>query len=184
MVASLFLALFVLTSQIQPAQSADVPDRIESVEIRGNRRVPSDTIRYHIRTKSGDVQNMEMIRRDVKELYAQNYFDDIRVDADDGKNGGIVVIFVVKEKPLIRSIDFTGSNAITKADILEKLKQKKISMSQESPFDPSKIKQVETLIRAMLAEKGHQDAKVETTTEAVLPNAVKLTFKITDGPAI
>ena len=36
----------------------------------------------------------------------------------------------------------------------------------------------------MLAEKGHQEAKVEFTPEDVPPNSVKLTFKIDEGPAI
>src|SRR5438128_8560339 len=36
----------------------------------------------------------------------------------------------------------------------------------------------------MLAEKGHQEATVETTTEDVAPNGIRLTFKINEGPAI
>jgi outer membrane protein insertion porin family len=36
----------------------------------------------------------------------------------------------------------------------------------------------------MLAEKGHQDATVETETEDVPPNSIKLTFKVNEGPAI
>ena len=97
---------------------------------------------------------MSVIRRDVKELYAQNLFDDIRVDAEDGKAGGVVIVFTVKEKPLIRSVDFPGANSITRSDILDKLKEKKISISQESPYDPAKVKQVETVLKSMLAEKG------------------------------
>jgi outer membrane protein insertion porin family len=36
----------------------------------------------------------------------------------------------------------------------------------------------------MLAEKGHQDAKIETTTEDVPPNAVAVTFKVDEGPKV
>ena len=176
--------LFVLLSEapIPAPQAAD--QKIEGVEIRGNRRIPAETIRYYIQTKPGDVLRMEVIRHDVKELYAQRFFDDIRVDAEAGKDGGIRVIFVVKERPLVRGIDFTGLNSITRSDILEKLKEKKISISQESPYDPGKVRQVETIIKSMLAEKGHQQATVEATTEEVPPNAVKLDFKVSEGPAI
>src|SRR5262252_5543977 len=163
--------LFVLLALILQEPS---PNRIENVEIRGNRRVPVDTIKYHLQTKPGDTLNMDVIRRDVKELYAQKFFDDIRVDTEEGKNGGISVIFVVKERALIRGVDFNGANSITRSDILDKLREKKISVSQETPYDPSKIKQVEGVIKMMLAEKGHQDATVESTVEDIPPNSVKL----------
>jgi outer membrane protein insertion porin family len=179
------IVLAIILSGIR-AYALQVPEgaKIEGVEPRNNKRVPSDTIKYHIQTKAGGTLNMETIRRDVKELYATNYFDDVQVVAEDGKAGGIIVVFVVKEKPLIRSIDFTGLNSITKSDILDKLREKKLSVGQESPFDPAKLKQVEGVIRSMLAEKGHQDAKVESATEDIPPNSVKLTFKINEGPAI
>src|SRR5205809_731423 len=175
----------LVLSALQPArsQSPDQP-KIESIEIRGNRRIQSDTIKYNLRTKPGDTLSPEVIRRDIKTLYAQGFFDDIRVNEEDGKNGGIIVVFIVSEKKLIRSIDFAGINAISKSDILDKLKERKIGISQESPFDPARVKRVEATIKAMLAEKGHQDATVQTETEDVPPNAVKLTFRVNEGPAV
>ena len=188
-ITSLLLS-FVL-SGLAPATPAraqvlqrPAPGRIEAIEIRGNRRIPGDTIKYNIQTKAGDTLSPEVIRRDIKTLYAQGYFDDIRVDQEDGKNGGVIVVFTVKEKPLIRSIDFAGINAISKSDILDKLKERKVGISQESPFDPSRVKKVEGVIKAMLAEKGHQDATVDTETEDVPPNSIKLTFRVKEGPAI
>jgi len=182
-VASIVLALILSSLRLQASQTPG-SNRVESIEIRGNRRIPSDTIKYNIQTKAGDALNPDVIRRDVRTLYAQGFFDDIRVDEEDGKNGGVVVIFVIKEKPLIRNVDFMGANSISKSDILDKLKEKKISIGQESPYDPQRVKQVERVIKSMLAEKGHQDATVETTTEDIPPSSIKLTFKIDEGPAI
>src|SRR5215468_1235602 len=178
--------LAIILSGFGVYAAAQVPDgtKVENVRIDGNKRVPSDSIKYRIQTKPGGLLNMNVVRRDVKELYAQNLFDDIRVDAEEGKTGGVVIVFTVKEKPLIRSVDFPGANSITRSDILDKLKEKKISISQESPYDPAKVKQVESVLKSMLAEKGHQEAKVEFTPEDVPPNSVKLTFKIDEGPAI
>jgi outer membrane protein insertion porin family len=182
-VASVFLALILSTLRLEAFQ-APLVNKVESVEIRGNRRIPTDTIKYRIQTKPGDVLSPDIVRRDVKDLYAQNFFDDIRVDTEDGKNGGVVVIFIVKERPLIRNIDFVGANSITRSDILEKLKEKQIRMSPESPYDPGRVRQVASVIKAMLAEKGHQDATVQATTEDIPPNSVKVTFRIDEGPAI
>jgi outer membrane protein insertion porin family len=182
-ITSVLLAFFLSGFQ-SAAPQAGAPIKIESVDVRNNRRIPSDTIKYNIQTKAGDPLNPDVIRRDIKTLYAQGYFDDIRVDEEPGRAGGVVVVFTVKEKPLIRSIDFVGINTISKSDILDKLKERKIGISQESPYDPSRIRRVEGAIKSMLAEKGHQDATVETETEDVPPNSIKLTFKVNEGPAI
>src|SRR5215831_8673094 len=182
-ITSILLAFLFASFQTGTPQAAPGA-RIESVEIRQNRRIPGETIKYNIQTKAGDILNLDVIRRDIKTLYSQGYFDDIRVDQEPGKAGGIVVVFSVVEKRLIRSIDFVGINTISKSDILDKLKERKIGISQESPYDPSKIRRVETAIKLMLAEKGHQDATVDTETEDVPPNSIKLTFKVNEGPAI
>ena len=80
------LALLAIILSGFGVYAAQVPDgtRVENVRIDGNKRVPSDSIKYRIQTKPGGLLNMNVVRRDVKELYAQNLFDDIRVDAREG----------------------------------------------------------------------------------------------------
>src|SRR5438093_5909624 len=157
-ITSILLAFFL--SGVQPAAPQNTPaPKIEAVDVRNNRRIPGDTIKYNIQTKAGDTLNPDVIRRDIKTLYSQGYFEDIRVDEEPGKAGGVVVVFTVKEKRQVRSIDFVGINTISKSDILDKLKERKIGISQESPYDPSKVRRVETAIKLMLADKGHQDAR-------------------------
>ena len=183
-ITSVLLALFFSGLQAAVPPQTTIAPKIETVEVRNNRRIPGDTIKYNIQTKAGDTLNPDVIRRDIKTLYAQGYFDDIRVDEEPGKSGGVIVVFTVQEKRMVRSIDFVGINTISKSDILDKLKERKVGISQESPYDPSRIRRVEGVIKAMLAEKGHQDATVDTETEDVPPNSVKLTFKVNEGPAI
>jgi len=182
MVLTVLLALVFGVVEPQTLQTFD-PNRIEDVRVTGNRRIPQDTIKYQLQTKAGDRLNMDVIRGDVKRLYAQGHFDDIRVDEEDGKTGKII-IFSVKEKKTIRSVKYEGLNSITNSEVLEKLRDKKATISQESTYDPSKIKKAETIIKMMLAEKGHQDATIEASTEDVPPNSVAVTFKVDEGPKV
>ena len=85
---------------------------------------------------------------------------------------------------MIRSVKYEGLTSITNSEILEKLREKKMSLSQESPYDPTRIKRAEAIIRALLAEKGHQDVSVETITESIPPNRVNVTFKVDEGPKV
>ena len=99
MVLTVLLAL-VFGVEPQTLQTFD-PNRVEDVRVTNNRRIPQDTIKYQLQTKAGDRLNMDVIRGDVKRLYAQGHFDDIRVEEEDGKVGKII-IFWVKEKKTIR----------------------------------------------------------------------------------
>src|SRR5262245_42271480 len=181
-VVTVLLALLFGGLEPQTLQTFD-PNRVEDVRVTNNRRIPRDTILYQLQTKAGDRLNMDVIRADVKRLYAQGHYDDIRVDEEDGKIGKII-IFWVKEKKTIRSIKYEGLNSITNSEVLDKLREKKATISQESTFDPSKIKKAETIIKMMLAEKGHQDATIEASTEDIPPNSVAVTFKVNEGPKV
>jgi len=159
------------------------PNRIADVQIRGNRRIPTETIKFNIQTKVGDTLNLDIIRRDVKTLYALSYFDDVRVDEEESPSG-LIIMFVVKEKPIVRSIDYKGLNSITKSEVLEKFKEKKVGLSVESPYDGARVRKAEVIIREMLAEKGRQNATVEAKTEDIPPNATAITFEVNEGPKV
>ena len=129
MVLTVLLALVFGVVEPQTLQNFD-PNRIEDVRVTGNRRIPQDTIKYQLQTKAGDRLIMDVIRGDVKRLYAQGHFDDIRVDEEDGKTGKII-IFSVKEKKTIRSVKYEGLNSITNSEVLEKLRDKKAEVLKE-----------------------------------------------------
>ncbi len=181
-VLSVMLALFFAGAGPQTIQTYD-PNRVEEVLVRNSRRFPSETIKYNIQTKPGDNFSEELIRADMRRLYNLGYFDDIRTYEEEGKRGKIVV-FDVHEKPLVRNIEYKGNKSITRSEILEKLREKKVGMSQESPYDPTRIKRAETVIKGMLAEKGRQKATVTESVEQIPPNAVAITFNIDEGPKI
>src|SRR5499427_6415291 len=182
MVLTVLLALFFGVVEPQTLQTFDA-NRVEQVRIANNRRIPKDTILYQLQTKAGDRLNPEIIRADVKRLYAQGHFDDIRVEEEDGKTGKIITFFVV-EKKTIRSVKYEGLNSITNSEVLEKLRDRKSTITQESNYDPSRVKKAESVIKMMLAEKGHQDATIETITEDIPPNSIALTFKVNEGPKV
>src|SRR5262245_48036740 len=107
-----FLILLCTFLVATPARSQGQQQIIEDVRVRGNRRIPTDTIKYNIQTKPGQAMKAAIIDRDVKALYSLGYFDDIRVEAETGVRGPIV-IFQVNERPLIRAITYVGLQFIT-----------------------------------------------------------------------
>src|SRR5215467_9421685 len=98
---------------------------VEAVLTRNNHRVPSDTIKYNIRTKPGDVLDENVIRADIRRLYALGYFENVSVYEEKG-NTGPLIIFDVREKPIIRTILFKGLKSFTQSEILDGFRQNKV----------------------------------------------------------
>jgi len=82
-----------------PPQAAVGPGVIEGVDFRGSRRSPQDTLRETIFSKVGDAYNEDAVRRDVMALRRTNRFDDVRVSTEEGKKGGVILHFVVTDRP-------------------------------------------------------------------------------------
>ena len=179
---AVFLAVFLNGVQPQDLE-VPVPDVIEAVEVRGNRRIPSETIRYNLQTRPGELVQLGVIQRDIRVLYGLGYFQDIRVDEEDGENGKIV-IFEVAEKPIIRAIDYEGNDSVTLSSILERLRDAGVGLSVEIPYDETRIQRAKAVLLSLLAEQGRQNATVEVETYEIPPNAIGVAFVIDEGPKI
>ena len=160
---------------------------VQRVEFVGNRRIRSDTLKGKIFTREGDVYNEETLRRDFQALWNTQFFEDIRLELEDSPDrpNAKIVIFYVKERPVIRRIEYKGLKSATESEVLERFKDRKVGLSVESQFDPTKIKRAEVVLRELLGEHGRQFAVVRPTYERIAAtNAVKLTFNIEEGPKV
>jgi outer membrane protein insertion porin family len=155
---------------------------VEQVAIRLNRRIPESTIRIWISTREGDPYNPAQLDRDVRTIYAQGYFDDVKVFAEDGTRGGKIVTFELKERPLLLEIKYVGLKSVQQSTVLEKFRERQVGLSKESQYDPVKAKRAAAVIKELLDNEGRPEAKVDVVTEPISNTAVSLTFKIDEGP--
>ena len=170
--------------QDSSGQQHFVIDRIEFV---GNRRIRSDTLKARIFSRDGDPFSEETLRRDFQALWNTQFFEDVKLRVEDSPEhpNGKIIIFEVKERPVIRRIRYDGIHSITESDILDRFKEKKVGLTVESQFDPTKIKKAEVVLQELLSEHGHQFATVTPQYERIASsNAVILVFKIDEGPKV
>jgi outer membrane protein insertion porin family len=179
---------FVTGQSLSAQQPGGGPQyTITRIEFIGNRRVQSNTLRARIFSRPGDPYSAEALHRDFQALWNTQFFEDIRLEVEDDPQNpsGKVVIFYVSERPIIRRIEYKGNKSITESDILDAFKEKKVGLSVESQFDPTKIKRAEVVLKSLLAAHGHQFATVKPTYERIAAsNAVKLVFNINEGPKV
>ena len=170
-------------SPTAPAQQPPVPQQgvIERIEFIGNRRVRTDTLKARIFSREGDPYNEDTLRRDFQALWNTQFFEDVKLRVEDSpkRGNGKIIIFEVKERPVIRRIKYDGNHSISESDILDRFKERKVGLTVESQFDPTKIKKAEVVLKELLGEHGRQFAKVTPEYERIASsNAVILVFKI------
>ena len=158
-------------------------DVIAGIDVRGNRRIPQDTIKARIFTRPGDIYDQQALERDFNSLWNTGYFEDIRFEREQTPKGWLIHVFV-KEKPTIREINYVGLSSISTSDVLDRFKERKVSLSPESQYDPTRVKKAEVVIKELLAEHGRQFATIRTEVRNIPPAAVGLTFVVKEGPKV
>ena len=170
----------------KPAEAPPTPgpgDFVEAIEIRGARRIPQDTLRAMIFTKRGDKYEEEILRRDFMVLWNTGRFDDIRLETEPGRQG-IIVRFVLTERPVVRSIKYEGIKSVTVSEILDRFKERRVGLTVESQYDRNRIQRASVVLKEFLAERGRQYATVEPEIRQIPPASLEVTFRVQEGPKV
>lgn len=168
---------------ISPCLLAQTQQTIEEIRIVGNRRIPESTILYYVQSQPNSIYREDLARRDYRNLLNTNFFEDASLKTIQGELG-IIVIFEVQERPLIRAVDFEGMSSFKESDILEAFKDSKVGLSVDSPFDPSKLPKARKAIRMLLSQGGQPLGRVEVETERIASSSIRLIFDIHAGPKV
>ena len=179
---ALFLGFLVALSAPVGA-TAQTAQTIEKIDFTGNRRIPTDTVRSHIFTREGDVYDEAALQRDLRSIWNTGYFDDVRVEREQGAKGWIIH-FYVREKPTIRTIEYKGLNSVSQSDVLERYKKVKVGLTVDSPYDPTKVTKAKVVLQQLLAEHGRQFAAITVQVQQIPPASVGVTFNIKEGPKV
>src|SRR5439155_10367303 len=122
---------------------------IARIDVAGNRRVSKDDFLTYLRERTGQPFTPEGLTRDVRELWDSGFFDHVEVDLDR-RDDGVVLRFLVRERPNIKEITFDGNSEIDNDKLVEGLEVKANTILSY----PSIRRSVQK-IRDLYAEKGY-----------------------------
>ncbi|MBI4040390.1 MAG: outer membrane protein assembly factor BamA [Deltaproteobacteria bacterium] len=146
---------------------------LTNISVRGNRRVGADAISNQILLKKGDALSSVKVRDSIKNIYKLGFFENIEVHSAEVL-GGIELIFLVKEKPAIRKIDYEGYKKIGLSDIKEV-----VDIKEYAILDLSRIQNAKEKILKLYEQKGFFLAQVKHTIKSdEKTNEVDLVFHI------
>lgn len=142
------------------------------IVVAGNRRITPEDVVTYLRERTGQEFSPDALTQDVRELYASGFFDDIEVDLERLEEG-VVLRFVVRERPSVNAVTFEGNSDIDKDDLKEG-----VELKANTILSPPAIRRSIQKIRDMYAEKGYFLAEVESETIPQKNNEVEVKFKI------
>ncbi|MDH4100542.1 MAG: outer membrane protein assembly factor BamA [Nitrospirota bacterium] len=152
--------------------------QIKVIEVKGNRKIEESTIRSKLTMKVGDAFDPAVIRADIKKLYGIGYFDDIKVSTE-GYEGGLKLVFLVVEKPVVREVQFDGNKKLETDKLREKL-----TIIPNSLLNQQLIADNTEKLRAYYEEEGYFHAEIVPIVKTVSKNEAVITYQISEGSKV
>lgn len=147
---------------------------ITRIEVSGNRRVSSEDVLSYLHIRPGQLFKPQALTSDVRALWDSGFFDDIEVDLVR-VDAGVVLRFIVRERPNVHAVEFSGNDEIDN-DKLQEVIEVKGNTSLSVPA----IRRSVQKIKDAYAEKGYYLAEVDFTLQNERDNEVTVKFKIVE----
>ncbi|MFI5347131.1 MAG: outer membrane protein assembly factor BamA [Elusimicrobiota bacterium] len=187
-------AFAAAVSTAAPAQTAGIVPRpwvLGEIKADGLKNVKMSTIRGQIKARKGDLYDRPDLDRDIQSLLGLGQFE--RVGAEltlmdkpvpdnfrkvAGTDRQVVLTFTIKEKPVIRALNFDGQKKLSKGTLTDE-----ISVKKSDPYDRFKLDEDVKKVVDKYREKGFLDvsASLEVKIDTAASKA-DVTFKIVEGP--
>ncbi len=151
---------------------------IASIEISGNRRIANEDVMIYLREKVGQLFRMEAVSSDVRALWDSGSFDDVEVDLER-KDTGVTLRFLVRERPNIKSIDFSGNEELDNDKLTEV-----VEIKANTILSVPAVRRSVAKIKDAYSEKGFLLADVDFTIEPQRDNEVIVKLKITEHQSV
>ncbi len=151
---------------------------VKFIEIKGLKRIEEAAVKSKITQKSGLPLSNEKTTNDIKSIYKMGYFDDVKVDLQSFE-GGIKLIYVVKEKPTIIKIDFQGNEEMEDSKLKDKIK-----LFPNAIADTALIQDNAEYLRAFYEEEGYWLANITPVINKINEDEVTLTYQIEEGSKV
>jgi len=150
------------------------------IEVVGAQKQTPETVIFKSGLKVGeDVRDVDFTAV-LEKLWKTGSFDDIKLELENAE-GGKKLVIRIKERPLIKEIDYRGGTEIGITSIKDKIKEKKLTINPDTVYDPDAARKIKNQIVDMAGEKGFRNPVVDVSLEPMGPGAARLVFDIKEG---
>jgi outer membrane protein insertion porin family len=165
--------------QALPAAAQD-SEVVTKLEVVGTQKQTPETVLFKAGLKEGDDLRSIDLTQVLNRLWATGSFDDIKFEVSD-EPGGKKLTIRVKERPLIKEVDYRGGTELGLSAIKDRIKDKKLTITPDSTYDPEATRKIKDLLVDMAGEKGFLNPVIDVTLEPMGPTMSRLVFDIKEG---
>lgn len=162
-----------------PARAQD-SEVITSIEVKGAKKISAETLQFKAGVKVGDDLRTLDLTEILERLWASGAYDDIKFEVEDEKSGKKFIIRVV-ERPIVKEVDYRGGTELGISNLKDKIKEKKLEIKTDTPYDPETARKVKDLVVEQAAEKGYRNPVIDVQLEPTGPGVARLVFDIKEG---
>ena len=171
--------LALLAGSVLPMMGQDI-EPIIAIEVIGAQKQTQETVIFKSGVKVGDdLRNLDFTEV-LNKLWANGSFDDIKLELEDVP-GGKKLVIRVKERSLIKEIDYRGGTEVGLTNLKDKVKEKKLTINPDTVYDPESARKIKDLIIEQAGEKGFRTPVVDITLEPMAGGVSRLVFDIKEG---
>jgi len=168
------LVVLLLNSKTARAEG----DKIGDVVVRGNKRIESAAILNAIATKAGDVLDNDRTDADIRSIFKLGQFRDVQVSTEPGSKG-LVLVYSVIEKPIIREILFEGNKELKQDKLLEGLPLRRNAVFSQRDLDAAVAK-----VKKQYQDEGYYLAEVTPQVVQRSTTEYLITLQVVEGNKI
>jgi len=167
--------VFAISAALGVAQEVAPEGVITELVIFGNERVEEAVILQEIKSTVGDPFSSELVREDVEAVYRLGYFRDVQVDVAETREG-VILTFVVIEKPFVADIIISGNLQLSREDIEEV-----ITLKRDSVLEMDNLNSSVEEIKKLYTSKRYFGSEVDYGVELQEGNRAIVYFEIVEG---
>jgi outer membrane protein insertion porin family len=171
---------FALVAGIGLPIAAQDIEPIVQIEVIGAQKQTAETVIFKSGLKVGDDLHTVDFSAVLEKLWASGSFDDVKLELEDAK-GGKKVVIRIKERPLIKEVDYRGGTEVGLTNIKDKVKEKKLTINPDTVYDPEAARKIKDMIVDQAGEKGFRNPVVDITLEPMAGGVARLVFEIKEG---
>src|SRR5262245_481311 len=146
----------------------------DSIAFRGQKRTSDDVLRSGVGITPKSAINGRSITKAIKDLYATNLFDDVRVTCEF-VSGKALLVFHLRERPILSDIKVEGPDKVSLSSVKDR-----IDLLIDKPVDPAQVAKAVARIDSLYQSHGYYLARVKVDT-IVAGATVGLVIRITEG---
>jgi outer membrane protein insertion porin family len=154
-------------------------EKITTVVVKGNRRIEASAIMNVISIKAGDKLDSDKADADLKAIFKLGQFSDVQIITEPAADNGIVLVYAVQEKPIIREIRFEGNKEIKQDKLQESLLLRRNAIFSQAALTKSVAK-----IKKQYQDEGYYLVEVTAAVDKKSATDYLITFTVVEGEKI